>query len=54
MAHLMVIAAHPEDLFERVGGVGAKHIERGDWSGYDCGETFIRLNPWEFDTIPLE
>ncbi len=30
MARIMVIAAHPQDPFERAGGTVAKHLERGD------------------------
>jgi LmbE family N-acetylglucosaminyl deacetylase len=27
---ILVIAAHPQDPFERAGGTVAKHLERGD------------------------
>lgn len=30
MSKLLVIAGHPQDLFERCGGTTLKHIERGD------------------------
>lgn len=30
MSKIMVIAAHPQDPFERAGGAAAKHLEQGD------------------------